>query len=352
MTDFIIVGKGLAAAVMAHTLHQRKLSFKIVGNSDLSSCSLVAAGIWNPVVFKRMNSSWKAEVLIPKLKTFYSECEALLQTKFLFDRPIIKLFSEEREQNLWLGKSKNELAEFLNVPEADTNSIDLINCQTEAGFGKVNQSGYLNTAHFINATMFHFKGLILNETFEYAALKSERGKFVYKTIEANNIIFCEGHLIKNNPYFNWLPMKPVKGELLEIKASDLILEKHILNKNGFLFKSQNGTFKVGATYVWEDLNELPTEAGKQELVEKLKHMIGVSYSIEKQMAGIRPASSDRRPLVGAHPDFKNLFVFNGLGAKGVMLAPYCAENFINFYFQKEKLNIEVDIKRFNHLYHG
>jgi aspartate oxidase len=43
MTDFLIVGNGLAGNVMAHTLKNNLLSFNMVGNSELSNCSKIAA---------------------------------------------------------------------------------------------------------------------------------------------------------------------------------------------------------------------------------------------------------------------------------------------------------------------
>ena len=46
MTDFIVVGRGLAASVIAHALHKKQLTFKIIGLPHLSRSSLVAAGIW------------------------------------------------------------------------------------------------------------------------------------------------------------------------------------------------------------------------------------------------------------------------------------------------------------------
>ena len=108
----------------------------------------------------------------------------------------------------------------------------------------------------------------------------------------------------------------------------------------------NKRYKVGATYAWDDLSEEPTEAGASELHNKLKQLISCDYNLIKHEAGIRPSSIDRRPIIGAHPQHKNLFIFNGLGTKGVMLAPYFAKNFVNFYLEKESIHEEVNVKRF------
>ncbi|NBY41195.1 MAG: FAD-dependent oxidoreductase [Flavobacteriia bacterium] len=40
-----------------------------------------------------------------------------------------------------------------------------------------------------------------------------------------------------------------------------------------------------------------------------------------QAAGIRPTTPDRKPLMGQHKDYKKLYLFNGLGAKGYLIAP-------------------------------
>ena len=83
MIDFIIVGRGLAANVLAHNFHKNNISFNLIGNDKLSNCSNAAAGIWNPVVFKRLTKSWLAQDLISCLNKFYTECELRVNSKFL-----------------------------------------------------------------------------------------------------------------------------------------------------------------------------------------------------------------------------------------------------------------------------
>ena len=41
-------------------------------------------------------------------------------------------------------------------------------------------------------------------------------------------------------------------------------------------------------------------------------------------SGVRPATADRRPWVGRHPLYPQAMVCNGLGTKGVSLAPWLA----------------------------
>ena len=82
------------------------------------------------------------------------------------------------------------------------------------------------------------------------------------------------------------------------------------------------------------------------MVEKLKKVLTVPYKIVEQTAGIRPTVRDRRPLVGMHPAYKRLAILNGLGTRGVMIAPTVAKQLFNNLENDKKLDSEIDIKRF------
>jgi len=350
MTEFLVVGRGLAASVLMHAFYQHRISFKTIGNPELSSCSAVAAGIWNPVVFKRLTKSWLADDLVPHLNQFYSDCENLLNKKLLTQRPIIKPFTEDQEKKLWLKKAGGELNGFLDPVLQEQIPETLQNLNIHNGFGTVNHCGNLDVREFLNATAQAFSEHVIHDTFDHQALQVFPDKVVYRHVEARCIIFCEGHLVSNNPFFSWIPLKPAKGEVLTIQSDELHLHQQIFNRNGFLMDVQPGTYRVGATYEWNDLTEQPTAAGLQELSGKLRDMSPCSYSILRHEAGIRPSSIDRRPIIGRHPVHSNLFVFNGLGTKGVMLAPFFAKKVVHFYVQNQSLHDDVNVSRFYHLY--
>lgn len=350
MKELIIVGQGLAANVLMHTCHQQGISFAAIGNSRLSSCSRVAAGIWNPVVFKRMTKSWLADELIPCLETFYAGCEARLQRKIVTHRPIIKPFAEDQEKKLWILKSGLELRGYLDPEPKEEIPEALSQCRIPNGYGIIGRCGNLNLPEFLDGSALFFKDQISSETFDYARLQILPDKVAYGSLEAKAIVFCEGHLVKNNPFFSWIPLKPAKGEVLTVSVPGLKLQEAIFNRNGFLMDIGPGLYKTGATYEWQDLSERATDKGRQELEGKLGQMTACGYSIRQHEAGVRPSSVDRRPLIGRHPKYGNLYAFNGLGTKGVMLAPFFSNNFVNFYLQKEALHKEADLSRFYSLY--
>ena len=141
-------------------------------------------------------------------------------------------------------------------------------------------------------------------------------------------------------------MQEVKGELLIIHAPNLNVD-FLIKAAVFVLPLGNGYYKVGATFNWKDKTILTTDEGKQELTEKLDTFITVPYKIVQQLAGIRPTVKDRRPLVGAHPKYQNLAVLNGLGTRGVMIAPTAAKQLYNFLEKGIEVNYEYSIDRFS-----
>lgn len=345
--DFIVVGQGLAGSVLSLKLIDAGYTVMVIDKPELSSCSKIAAGIWNPIVFKRLTKSWMIDELLPELLTFYKQTELKFNTPLITERHIVKLFSEQQEADLWKKKANNELENYLDKTIYHNN--DFVGIKNSSfGYSKVLKSGNLDVKAFLKATQlflidnqsmmvgeFHYKDLNINETISY------------KNVSAKNIVFAEGYLIKSNPYFNYVPFKPAKGEVLTIETKNVNIGTNIINKNAFLMQLENCTYKLGATYNWDDLNESTSQSAAQELQSKLKKMAEINYTIINHEAGVRPSVIDRRPVMGHHPQHKNVYLFNGLGTKGVMLAPYFAQQLVNYFKSNEPLLSEVNVSRFN-----
>lgn len=346
--NYIIIGQGIAGTVLAHTLLSQRKSVLIIDEGIAHSTSLIAAGLYNPVVFKRLVKSWMVDELIPFMDTFYTTTERLLNQQFYYKKQIVKLFADQEEKKFWLKKASEDVGQYLS-PVVDDH---FFNEWIENAFGasEVKSAGNLDTATFLNAFRDYFlqKGCLLTEKFDPGDLSISERKVSYRNKDAEKIIFCEGYKTIHNPYFNWLPFKLTKGELLtiQLKGEYTIPMDKVINKGVFILPIGNNSYKVGATYEWEDLTEQPTEKGKQEIIEKLKKVIKVPFDVLGHQAGIRPTVQDRRPLIGLHPDHPALAIFNGMGTKGVMLAPYFANQFSLFLDKKITLSEEINCARF------
>lgn len=333
-TEYTIVGWGLAGSIMAWQLFFNKIKFSVY-DSTKNDSTKIAAGIVNPIVFKRLTKSWQADVLMPYAESFYQKIEEELSDKIIVPKHIFKIFNSYEDENNWMVKqSDNRFADYL-LPINSSFNINHIN--SPFGYGEVKTFGNLDTVKFLELSKLFFlsKGVtFINEVFDYNKVNT-----------TNNYIFCEGYDVVNNPYFNYLPLKPTHGETLIIKTNQLNFEG-IINKNMFVMHLKDDLYKVGATYNWKLKEPICTERGKAELIEKLNQFVEFDYEIISQQAGIRPTVKDRRPLIGTHPIHENLHVFNGLGTKGVMIAPYYSNQLINCLLRGDELDKEINITRY------
>lgn len=343
--DYIIVGQGLAGSVLAYSLMQENQRVVVVDDEKENTSSKVAAGLCNPVVFKRLTKSWMVDELMPTALNFYRQQEDLLKDKFYVELPIYKLFIGEEERDFWQQKrNEPDLLDWINHKIDFPFNSKWIDYQF--GASHTLQSGFLQTAKWLDAFKNYLKSedAFVGEKFDYDSIIFEEQAVVWKNFRAKKIIFCEGYQSINNPFFNWLPFKLTKGEVLTVNFKNLDFESAI-NKGVFVLP-YNNHYKLGATYDWERLNEETTERGKSELLKKATAFIKDEIIVIEHKAGIRPTVSDRRPLLGVHPKHEQLAVFNGMGTKGVMIAPYFAKVFTEFLVSNKPLSREVDINRF------
>lgn len=343
MIDFLIVGNGLAGISFAEIALQNNKSVFVFDNNSQPS-SRVAGGLYNPVVLKRFSEVWKAKEQIDFAFPLYHNIQTKLDVVFDFEMPILrKLFSIEEQNNWFQAADKPNLAPFLDS-KLVTNSYESI--ASPFHYGKVNHTGYLEISILIEAYSNYLKSLnsFSDDAFVYDEIEFLDGFIQYKNIKARHIIFAEGFGLHANPYFNDLPLDGTKGELLIIKAPKLQLDV-VVKSSVFILPIGKDLYKVGATYDWSDKTNKPTEAGKQELVEKLSELISCDFEIIKHFAGVRPTVKDRRPLVGTHPIHSQLHVLNGLGTRGVMLGPYLANQLFQHIENSIPLEKEIDITR-------
>ncbi len=341
--DYLIVGSGLAGILFCEVLKQHNKTFVVYDDASQKS-SIVAGGLYNPVILKRFTEVWKAKEQLDLALPMYKTLEEELNIKLDHKLPIYRLFASVEEQNNWFTAcDKPNLAGFLSTKLIPNNNLSI---NGSCGFGEVLQTGRMDTKQLVlkYRQQLQANNNLVNEEFNYDDLNIKQG-VTYKNYEAKHIVFAEGFGVIKNPFFKYLPLNPVKGELITIHAPDLKIN-FVLKSSVFLIPLKEDLYLVGATYNWEDKSNAITEAGKQELLSKLKKVITCDFKVVTQVAGIRPTVLDRRPLVGRQPNHENVYVLNGLGTRGVMIAPYVALELYNFIEHHKPLNKEIDIDRY------
>ncbi len=349
-TDFIVVGQGLAGSVLALQLMQTGKYVTLIGHDENYS-SRVAAGLFNPVTGKNLSKTWMADAVFAQLFSFYQHAEKIMHSSFFHPQPIYRPFISIEEQNEWMSKSA-EPAWLPFIEKVVTKSMGFADLSDSLGGLLLKQTGYVDTGSFLLAAKRFFmeRTQFINETFDYSRMHIRESGIEYKNIVAEKIIFCEGVNSSNNPFFSWVPVRPLKGETLTVKAN--LPVEVLVNRGVYAVPVEKNIFKIGATYEPNDISHTITEKAKTELLEKFVGLFSASHSILKQEWGIRPTSPDRRPIIGEHPVHKRVLVCNGLGTKGVSLAPFAGALLTNFLVNgiKAPVYATVDVNRYYSLY--
>lgn len=342
--DFIVVGQGLAGTCLASELIRLGKRVHVIDSSELPSSSEVAGGLYNPVTGRKMVLTWQALKLFPFLEKFYSRLERLLDTKFLNKTPLYRPFANIEEVNDWQGRATQEM--YLPFIEKIFTSEQHPGF-TRNPFGGIlfRQTGHVSTTKFLAAFRKKLveEGNLSDEKFNYHELNFIEEKIVYKEYLAHKIILCDGPLGFGNELLSRVRFHALKGEVLQLKIDYNF--PYILNRNSFVLATDNA-YIAGSNYDLDGKDWETTAKAKNEITEKIDKILNIKYEIIGQRAGLRPTSHDRRPVIGLLPTNDRIGVFNGLGTKGVSLAPYYANQFANFLISGEELDGEVKIDRY------
>jgi glycine oxidase len=344
-TEILIVGGGVGGGSLAIHLIQAGISVTVIDQGQNKS-SVVAAGLINPLVFRRMTKSWRVDEILPYAVQFYQQLETYSSLSFYHPITIRRFFSSVQEREFWT--QKQELPEFesymTKLADEDDNYTSF-GTKNDFGSGRVKSAAWVNTPIFLEAAKGYIteRATYLKEAFIYADLNPEEG--TYREKRYDKIVFAEGYQSRENPWFMEFPVQSTKGEVLTVLSETLPPEESI-NRKCFVLPTGNRHFRIGATYSWNADEANITLEGKQEILENLSYLTDEEPTIIDHLAGIRPTSPDRRPIMGQHLDFKRLYIFNGLGTKGYMIAPLLAAEFTTHLLQETELDPEVNLKRF------
>ncbi len=342
----LIIGQGLAGTVLACVLESRGWKTEIIDDGHVHASSLVAAGMWNPVSFRNLHTTWLFETLVRDAEQVYRSIESVMGIRVYHPLELVRIFGSFGEANTWVERSDNPaLRPFLSeerLSGAESFAHAPFGCGVVKGAGWVDLSTLLRTYR----DQCVKNGTLHVEVFDEKRLTFSEANVKYGPIEADIIILCTGWRNNEISLFNWLPIRPNKGQVLNVEIDGPGPDR-ILNFGHFLLPVGNGKYRLGATYEHSPKDLQPTGQARELLEQSLNAVSTMpAAKVSRHLAGIRPTVPDRKPLIGPLPDNPRLFVFNGFGSKGVMYCPHFALHFAEYLEGRAELNPEVNISRY------
>lgn len=344
--EFLIVGQGLAGTALAWRLLERGRSFVIVDRDEPLTSSKVAAGLVTPVTGIRLTLNWKYDVLHPEAVRFYRGKERLLGQKFYFPRPLVWLYKNEREHDVWQRRRLDESIQRYMNPASCGPLVDENRVENLLGGFQLRHAGFLDTAPFLEASRRYFESLgcwrrgEVNE----ADLDLNPNGVSWCGEPFGTVVFCQGWEAAKSRWFSWLPFGPARGTILTL-LGDTGERRSIINRGCWLVPRGDGVIRAGSSFDLQFDQPNETSAGSLDaLLARLRSLLKTDFEVINTQTAVRPIVNRRKATIGSHPAQPKLALLNGLGSKGVLRAPYMARRLVEHLLDGVPLDPEIDLQ--------
>ncbi len=340
---YTIIGQGIAGSLLAFQLIKAGHQVQIYDEITPFASSRVAAGLINPITGRKYVKSWMIDALIPVAKKVYTELEKELKIDFFKEITILRLLKDELAEEQWLLR-ENDPDYIPHLSNKDSTSFIEDFYKSDSHW--ISIKGYRVHFRTLLAALrkyFFLNGTVINEKFDFNSFDPVLR--TYKGDHLGQVIFCEGSSIADNQIFDWIPFVWNKGEALLLKVPEFP-DDIATKRKYFLTRWEEDLCWFGSSYDWDDHTLDPTEKFKKDALTEFEDHFNRKIKIVERMVSIRPSVQDRRPVLGQHPQYAGVFIFNGLGTKGASLAPFCTDMMYDHLVKGGELMKAVDVKRF------
>lgn len=345
--DLIVVGQGISGTFLGYYLEQAGLSFVIIDQEKPSTASKIAAGIINPVTGRRIVNTWMIDEVLPFIKKTYDQIEAETGISCLSEKNIVDFFPAPQMRIAFMDRMAKD-DHYLRIPKDENLWREHFNY--DFGFGLITPTYLIDVTALLSFFRKKFIGqqTLLESHFDLGDLVISDTGVQYQDINAKKIIFCDGIESASNPYFKNLPFAPNKGEALIVEIKNFPTT-HIFKRGLSIVPWKDDLFWIGSSYEWEFQDDRPSPGFRAQTESILRNRLKADFLIMDHLAGIRPATLERRPFVGFHPEFKNLGILNGMGTKGCSLAPFFAKQLVEHLVHAIPILREANLDRFTNI---
>ena len=300
----LIAGQGLAGTLLAWELERAGRDFLVVDPGHGASASRVGAGLVNPVTGERWvaASGWAAKAA--EARAAYAEIGRAWSLALVTDLRIRREWRDAAEAALVRGKvERGELAPWVRP------------AGLEAGAAWIEGAWRVDLPALIAAGRARWAR---QGRLREAALGAEEA-----AAWPGPVLWCRGAAETRVP-----ELRAVGGETLELALAPGALAEDVVRHDGvWVLPLGTGRAWAGASFVRD---EAERAARREELRASVRRQLaGQAWRETAVLAGWRMTAPDRAPRSGWLPGRAGREgVFNGLGAKGGLIAPGLAREWV------------------------
>lgn len=352
------MGAGLAGISLADALLRNGVSVCVIDVGEIASgASGTPLGLVNPATGRYGTKTWLAEECYHSIYSSLKETQAQTPAIFFRKSGVLRPALDEK-----IASKMKENYKSTNWPEnwcqwLDEKEMYEVNKELSCVDGgiwlpvglTVNISAYLkNKARIL---MQHEAKFITNAEYEITNKKHgfEISLSDGSKIQSANIIYTAGFDSIKNKYWDFLPLIAVKGQMATFKKTSPLEFDYAISALGYIASLSESEFVIGSTYEHNFEHRNPDKNGLEYLTKRMSRVypsLIEASTLTGQWAGVRASTPNRKPILGQHPENKNLFIFTGLGSKGLLYSAYLSEIMGNYLIDSAEVPDEISIERF------
>lgn len=354
--DFCILGGGVSGIHLAMELLKSGANICLVDPNGLAQGGSGAPlGLANPATGRFASKTWEAERCLNSLKHNLELIQQYSDTKFFKQSGILRpamdaTIAQKMKHNIEHSDWPADWIHWMNQQEIQHfhPGITCVDGGVWIPVGLiVNMEEYVHAA----SDFLKNKGVTFFTGEPYSIQKTNKWEIVLnaQAIQASQIVFTSGVWTKNIPYWDQLPLIPVKGQLLLMESETPLPFNHAVSALGYIGSLDGYNYVIGSTYEHHFEHKTVDEFAIDYLRTRSERVLPElnKYSkLKAQWTSIRASTPNRKPIMGAHPTEEHCYVFAGLGSKGLLYSAYLAKRMADFMFNQMPLPTEMDVERF------
>jgi len=331
--DVVIGGSGLAGAASAFWLRRAGFRVLVLEAGHIGSgASGIGLGLVNPLISRKGRPVWQAREALEALKEMN-----------VVGRPGILRPARSEEQAHYFAESADMISDLGSwiPPHEGQSSYPFL----RVPMGLISVSSGLAVDIRAQLTLWLDQVEIRTNTRIRSWKENAGGVRVElesgEWILTERLLLCTGKSLLSNPATADLHLHGIKGQTIRVrKPGSLPDPLPSLSSAGYVIDELNGYLTIGSTFEHSWDSEEPDDSTAGKLLKIASEILkGIENAeVIETLAAIRvTVPGTRLPMVGPLPESERVWVFTGLGAKGLMMSAYLGRKIPLFFNDLEAI---------------